>query len=36
MSTRGRVQTGSSREPNLLPEDEGDALAFKQPVLDCT
>ena len=36
MSTRGRVQIGSSREPNLLPEDEGDALAFEQPALDRT
>jgi hypothetical protein len=36
ISTRGRVQIGSSRQPNLLPEGEGDALAFKQLLSDCT
>jgi hypothetical protein len=30
ISTRGRVQIGSSREPNLLPEGEVDALALEQ------
>jgi hypothetical protein len=30
ISTRGRVQIGSSREPNLLPEAEVDALALEQ------
>ena len=34
ISTRGRVQIGSSSEPDLLPESEVDALAFKQLVLD--
>jgi hypothetical protein len=34
ISTRGRVQIGSSREPNLLPEGEVDALALEQLVLN--
>jgi hypothetical protein len=33
ISTRGRVQIGSSLEPNLLPEGEVDALALEQ--LEC-
>jgi hypothetical protein len=34
ISTRGRVQIGSSREPNLLPEGEVDALVLEQLVLN--
>jgi hypothetical protein len=34
ISTRGRVQIGSSRGPNLLPEGEVDALALEQLVLN--
>jgi hypothetical protein len=34
ISTRGRVQIGSSREPNLLPEGEVRRGALEQLVLN--